>query len=141
MQNTSLSLSKLWFLLRKQEKQLGLNKMSLTERDIFLYILFLQEKDKLIRLCIFRSPRHIYAQVIDRDGDKTLAAASTNEKEFKTMNIHLGNQKSAAKVGSLIAERAKASGITKVVFDRSGYRFHGRVKALADAAREAGLNF
>ena len=99
------------------------------------------KKDKLIRLCIFRSPRHIYAQVIDRDGDKTLAAASTNEKEFKTLNTHLGNQKSAAKVGSLIAERAKASGITKVVFDRSGYRFHGRVKALADAAREAGLNF
>lgn len=98
-------------------------------------------KRKLARLCVFRSPQHIYAQVIDGSGEKTLAAASTNEKQFKTMSVHLGNQEAASKVGEIIAERAKASGITEVVFDRSGYRFHGRVKALADAARNAGLKF
>ena len=90
---------------------------------------------------MFRSPRHIYAQVIDGSGKRTLVAASTNEKQFKTMGMHLGNQEAATKIGETIAERAKASGITEVVFDRSGYRFHGRVKALADAARNAGLKF
>ena len=94
-----------------------------------------------MRLCINRTPRHIYAQVIDGSGKRTLVAASTNEKQFKTMGMHLGNQEAATKIGETIAERAKASGITEVVFDRSGYRFHGRVKALADAARNAGLKF
>lgn len=99
------------------------------------------KKRKLIRLCVFRSPKHIYAQIINESGDKTLAAASTNEKKFKATKINSGNQEAAIKVGELIAERAKASNITQVVFDRSGYRFHGRVKALADAARSAGLKF
>ena len=99
------------------------------------------KKRKLARLWVFRSPRHIYAQVIDGSGEKTLAAASTNEKQFKITKINSGNQEAATKVGEMIAERAKATGITDVVFDRSGYRFHGRVKALADAARNAGLKF
>lgn len=98
-------------------------------------------KRKLARLCVFRSPRHIYAQVIDGSGEKTLAAASTIEKQFKLMDIYSGNQEAATKIGEIIAERAKASGVSEVVFDRSGYRFHGRVKALAEAAREAGLKF
>jgi|TARA_B100001248_G_C27224713_1_gene381963 large subunit ribosomal protein L18 len=79
--------------------------------------------------------------VIDGNGEKTLAAASTNEKQFKSMDIYSGNQEAAKKIGEIIAERAKTSGISEVVFDRSGYRFHGRVKALAEAAREAGLKF
>ena len=98
-------------------------------------------KRKLARLSVFRSPRQIYAQVIDGNGEKTLAAASTNEKQFKSMDIYSGNQEAAKKIGEIIAERAKTSGISEVVFDRSGYRFHGRVKALAEAAREAGLKF
>ena len=98
-------------------------------------------KRKSARLCVFRSPRHIYAQVIDGNGEKTLAAASTIEKQFKLMDIYSGNQEAATKIGEIIAERAKASGVSEVIFDRSGYRFHGRVKALAEAAREAGLKF
>ncbi len=86
------------------------------------------------RLCVFRSPRHIYAQIISPD-NKVLAAASSLGEE-KT-----GNVESAVKIGKLIAERAKSAGITKVAFDRSGYVYHGRIKALADAAREGGLQF
>jgi large subunit ribosomal protein L18 len=86
------------------------------------------------RLCVYRSPRHIYAQVISPD-NKVLAAASSLG-ETKT-----GNVESAVKIGKLIAERAKSAGVTKVAFDRSGYVYHGRVKALADAAREGGLEF
>lgn len=90
------------------------------------------------RLNVFRSSLHIYAQVIDDVSGKTLAAASTNEKAFegKTSNVE-----AAKKVGLLIAERAKAAGVTDVVFDRSGYVYHGRVAALADGAREGGLKF
>jgi large subunit ribosomal protein L18 len=92
------------------------------------------------RLNVFRSNVHIYAQVIDDVKGHTLAAASTNEKgwaadEAKTKVEH------AALVGRLIAERAQAAGVSKVVFDRGGYKYHGRVKALAEAAREAGLSF
>lgn len=94
---------------------------------------------KVARLCINRTPRHIYAQVIDSDGAKVLASASTVEKDLKTGVT--GNAEAAAKIGSLIAERAKAAGVEKVAFDRSGFRYHGRIKALADAAREAGLDF
>jgi large subunit ribosomal protein L18 len=86
------------------------------------------------RLCIYRSPRHIYAQVISPD-NKVLASASSLGTE-KT-----GNVESAIAIGKLIAERAKSAGVTKVAFDRSGYIYHGRVKALADAAREGGLEF
>ena len=88
---------------------------------------------------MFRSPRHIYAQVVSPSGDRVEAAASTVESDLR--GKHTGNVEGAAKVGSLIAERAKEKGIEKVAFDRSGYKYHGRVKALADAAREGGLQF
>lgn len=95
----------------------------------------------VVRLSIHRTPRHIYAQVIATDGDKVLAAASTVEKSLRSNAGSGGNVSAAVKVGALIAERAKAAGIGKVAFDRSGYKYHGRVKALADAAREAGMEF
>ena len=91
------------------------------------------------RLCVYRSPRHIYAQVISPNGNEILASASTVEKAAKTGAT--GNIEAACNIGKLIAERAKAAGIDKVAFDRSGYAYHGRVKALAEAAREGGLEF
>ena len=94
---------------------------------------------RMIRLCVFRSPRHIYAQVISPEGDKVLASASTVEKDNRTGAT--GNVDAAGKVGKMIAERAKAVGVESVAFDRSGYAYHGRIKALADAAREGGLQF
>ena len=90
-------------------------------------------------MCVYRSPRHIYAQVISPTGDTILASASTVEKDARGGKT--GNVDAAGKVGKLIAERAKAAGIEKVAFDRSGYAYHGRVKALAEAAREGGLEF
>lgn len=91
------------------------------------------------RLTVTRTPRHIYAQVIAPNGDVVLASASTVEKTLRSDTT--GNAEAAKKVGALIAERAKAVGIFRVAFDRSGYKYHGRVKALADAARENGLEF
>ena len=91
------------------------------------------------RLSIFRSGRHIYAQVIDDRAGATLAAASSNEKEGKAPKTW--NMEAAKSVGRKIAERAAAKGVKRVVFDRGGYIYHGRVKALADAAREGGLEF
>ncbi len=91
------------------------------------------------RLSVFRTPRHIYAQIIAADGAQVLASASTVEKELRDNKT--GNVDAASVVGKMIAERAKAAGITEVAFDRSGYKYHGRIKALADAAREAGLEF
>lgn len=91
------------------------------------------------RLNIFRSSKHMYAQIVDDTKGVTLAAASTNENELTVGNG--GNIEAARKVGELIAARAKEKGVEKVVFDRSGYLYHGRVKALADAAREGGLEF
>ena len=91
------------------------------------------------RLTIHRTPRHMYAQVIAPTGDTVVAAASTLDKELRSGKT--GNSDAAAAVGKLIGERAKAAGIGKVAFDRSGFKYHGRVKALADAAREAGLEF
>ena len=91
------------------------------------------------RLNVYRTPRHIYAQVTTPDGSQVLASASTVEKDQR--GDATGNVKAAGRIGSLIAERAKAAGISKVAFDRSGYNYHGRVKALADAAREGGLEF
>ena len=90
------------------------------------------------RLSIYRSTNHIYAQIIDDQHGKTIVAASTVEGKGKKTG---GNLASAKEVGKSVAEKAKAKGITKVVFDRGGYLYHGRVKALADAAREAGLQF
>ncbi len=91
------------------------------------------------RLCVFRSLKHIYAQVVDDIQGRTLAAASSNEESGARSSG--GNVAGAKAVGRLIAERAKSKGILKVVFDRGGYLYHGRVKALAEAAREAGLEF
>ncbi len=91
------------------------------------------------RLCVNRTPRHIYAQVIAANGGEVVASASTLDKDLRAGKT--GNIDAAAAVGTLIAERAKAAGVTEVAFDRSGFKYHGRVKALADAAREAGLEF
>ncbi len=91
------------------------------------------------RLTIHRTPRHIYAQVIAADGGKVLASASTLDKSLREGKT--GNADAAKAVGALIAERAKQAGVEQVAFDRSGFKYHGRVKALADAAREAGLQF
>jgi len=93
------------------------------------------------RLSVFRSGKHIYAQVIDDKAGKTVVAASSMEKDLRGTLKTGGDKTAAAEIGKLLAERAVAAGVTKVVFDRSGYRFHGRVKALADAARESGLTF
>jgi large subunit ribosomal protein L18 len=93
-----------------------------------------------VRLTVHRTPRHMYAQVIAAEGARVLASASTLDATLRTAG-NTGNKEAAAKVGALIAERAKAAGITQVAFDRSGYKYHGRVKALADAAREGGLEF
>ncbi|MCZ0943748.1 MAG: 50S ribosomal protein L18 [Gammaproteobacteria bacterium] len=91
------------------------------------------------RLTVNRSPRHIYAQVLSADGANVLAQASTLDKSLREGAT--GNVEAAAKVGALVAERAQAAGVSQVAFDRSGYKFHGRVKALAEAAREGGLEF
>jgi len=92
-----------------------------------------------VRLFVFRSSQHIYAQVISADGNKVLASAWTLYKELR--DGATGNIDAATKVGQLVATRAKAAGVSQVAFDRSGFKYHGRVKALADAAREAGLEF
>lgn len=91
------------------------------------------------RLCVHRTPQHIYAQIIDPGGARTVVSASTIAKDLRGTLKTTGNKEAAAAVGKLIAERAKAKGIERAAFDRSGFRYHGRVKALADAAREAGL--
>ena len=93
------------------------------------------------RLNIFRSSKHMYAQLIDDVTGVTIVAASTQDKELKSDIGNGGNVEAARKVGELIAKRAKEKGLDKVVFDRGGYLYHGRVQALADAAREAGLEF
>ncbi len=93
------------------------------------------------RLCVFRSSRHIYAQIIDDQNGHTLVSASTLEEQVRDQVKGLKKTEQAAAVGRLIAERALEKGIKTVVFDRGGYKYHGRVKALADASREAGLEF
>jgi len=96
-------------------------------------------EQRAVRLCINRTPRHMYAQLISACGGTVLAQASTLDAALREGAT--GNVEAAQKVGALLAERAKAAGVTKVAFDRSGFKYHGRVKALADAAREAGLEF
>lgn len=95
------------------------------------------------RLTVFRSSRHIYAQVLTSNGAQVLAAASSLEKDFRTAQKtpSKNNVETASKIGTLIAERAIKVGVSKVAFDRSGFKYHGRVKSLADAARAGGLNF
>ncbi|MAC37889.1 MAG: 50S ribosomal protein L18 [Luminiphilus sp.] len=92
-----------------------------------------------VRLSVHRTPKHIYAQVISGDSKTVLAQASTLDKDLRASAT--GNVTAAAAVGKLVAERAKSAGVTSVAFDRSGFRYHGRVKALAEAAREGGLEF
>ena len=94
-----------------------------------------------IRLCVNRTPKHIYAQVISAEGNKVLAAASTLDADVKSSIKSTGNIDAASAVGKAIAEKSKAAGINSVAFDRSGFKYHGRIKALADAARESGLEF
>lgn len=94
-----------------------------------------------IRVCVHRTPRHIYAQVLSADGGKVLTSASTLDKQIQGKVKSTGNIEAAQLVGKILAERALSVGIQKVAFDRSGFIYHGRVKALADAAREAGLIF
>ncbi|MCS4280424.1 50S ribosomal protein L18 [Stenotrophomonas sp. TWI273] len=93
------------------------------------------------RLSVLRTGQHLYAQVFTADGSKVLASANTTQADVKEGLKNGKNSDAAVKVGKLVAERAKAAGIEKVAFDRSGYRYHGRIKALADAAREGGLQF
>ena len=93
------------------------------------------------RLAVFRSLNHIYAQLIDDDAGRTLATADSRSKEFQAQNTSGGNVTAAKVVGRLLAERARARGLERVVFDRGGYQYHGRVKALAEAARAGGLIF
>lgn len=96
---------------------------------------------KMVRLCVHRSNSHIYAQIIDASGSNVLVSASTVETDVRKEVPNGGNVAAAALVGKRIAEKAKGAGIEKVAFDRSGFKYHGRIKALADAAREAGLVF
>jgi len=98
-------------------------------------------KLKVNRLCIFRTPRHVYAQIITPDSSNVLASASTVDKEIKSQIKSSGNVEAAIVVGKVLAERARAAGIKNVAFDRSGFKYHGRIKALADAARENGIEF
>jgi len=98
-------------------------------------------EQKTVRLAVHRTNLHIYAQVISADGGKILASASSMEADLRKELANGGNAKAAAAVGKRIAEKAKSAGITSVAFDRGGYKYHGRIKALADAAREHGLKF
>ena len=98
-------------------------------------------EQRAVRLTVHRSNLHIYAQVIDASGANVIAAASSLDKDMRGQVANGGNVKAAALVGKRIAEKAREKGVEKVAFDRSGYKYHGRVKALADAAREAGLKF
>lgn len=93
------------------------------------------------RLSVHRTPRHLYAQIIGPDGGTVIASASTITKDLRKSLKYTGNVDAAIQVGKLIAEKAKSAGVTRVAFDRSGFRYHGRVKALAEAAREGGLEF
>lgn len=99
------------------------------------------KKSNTTRLSIHKTSQHIYAQVISGDGTTTLVSASTTQAEIKSALKSTGNISAAAEVGKYIAQKAIAAGVTEVAFDRSGFKYHGRVKALADAAREAGLKF
>jgi large subunit ribosomal protein L18 len=93
------------------------------------------------RLCVHKTPRHMYAQIIAPNGSEVLASASSLDKEVKSQIKYSGNIEAAAAVGKALAERAKKAGIDNVAFDRSGFKYHGRIKALAEAAREQGMQF
>ncbi len=94
-----------------------------------------------MRLCVFKSPKHFYAQIIDQDVGQVVVSASTIEPDFKKKLASGGNVDAAVKLGARLADKAREAGVREVAFDRSGYKYHGRVKAMADAAREGGLKF
>ena len=94
-----------------------------------------------MRLCVFKSPKHFYAQIIDQDVGQVVVSASTIEPDFKKQLASGGNVNAAVKLGARLADKAREAGVREVAFDRSGYKYHGRVKAMADAAREGGLKF
>ncbi|MBR4751895.1 MAG: 50S ribosomal protein L18 [Thermoguttaceae bacterium] len=119
-------------------KQLRLNKQRATRK--LRVSNAVKKYSSRPRMCVFRSSRHISVQIVDDSQGKTLASASTYEKDFRESNANGGNVAAAAIVGKKIAERALAAGVTAVAFDRKGYQYHGRVQALADAARDAGLD-
>jgi len=98
-------------------------------------------RQEAVRLTVHRTNQHIYAQVIDASGGKVLASASTLEKDVRASHPNGAKKEAAAEVGKRIAEKAKAAGVSEVAFDRAGFSYHGRVKALAEAAREGGLKF
>jgi large subunit ribosomal protein L18 len=116
-----------------EKKQARLRRASQTRARI--------AEQRAVRLTVHRSNLHIYAQVIDASGSKVIVSASTLDKELRGQIPNGGNVKAAALVGKRIAEKAREKGVDKVAFDRAGYKYHGRVKALAEAAREAGLKF
>jgi len=99
------------------------------------------DRQNVSRLCVFRTPRHIYAQIIAPGGEEVITSASSVDRELKGKLKYGGNVEAAATVGRLLAERALKAGIKSVAFDRSGFKYHGRVKALAEAARENGMEF
>ena len=98
-------------------------------------------KLRMHRLCVFRTPKHIYAQVIAPSGNETIVCASSLENDIRGSVKYTGNVEAAKVVGKIVAERAKDKGVKEVAFDRSGFKYHGRIKALAEAARESGLQF
>ena len=95
----------------------------------------------VLRLCVFKSPRHFYAQIIDQNAGRVVVSASTIESDFKKQLVNGGNIDAAVKLGARLADKAREAGVGEVAFDRSGYKYHGRVKAMADAAREGRLKF
>ena len=119
--------------MKEKKSEARLRRAQQTRRKI--------QQLRVVRLSVHRSNTHMYAQVIDASGAKVLASASTIEPEMRKAVKNGGNVEAAAAVGKRIAEKAKALGIEAVAFDRGGYRYHGRVKALAEAAREHGLKF
>lgn len=119
--------------MAKQEKAVRIRRAKRTRKHI--------RELEMPKLSVHRTPRHIYAQVISADGGRTVASASTVEESIRRDFAYGGNCIAAVVVGRTIAERALQAGVTRVAFDRSGFKFHGRVKALADAARGAGLRF
>ena len=95
----------------------------------------------VLRLCVFKSPRNFYAQIIDQNAGQVVVSASTIEPDFKKQIVNGGNVDAASKLGARLADKAREAGVKEVAFDRSGFKYHGRVKAMAEAAREGGLKF
>lgn len=119
-------------------KQIKLNKQRTIRK--FRVSNAVKENSTRPRLTVFRTARHFYAQIIDDEAHKTLASANSLDKEFQALGIYSGNCTASAELGKMIAKHALAAGVTKVALDRNGHKYHGRIKAFADAARDAGLD-